>query len=112
MIDIRQWLEGLGLESYANAFEHNDIDLDLAGDLQDEDLKELGVASLGHRKRLLRAIAALKTAEPRPSAVAEPAGSSAMAGTPAEEMPTQADRRQLTVMFCDLAGSTALSTRL
>ena len=55
MIGIRKWLEELGLEGYADAFEHNDVDLDLASDLEDRDLKELGVASLGHRKRLLRA---------------------------------------------------------
>ncbi len=52
---IRSWLEKLGLDLYAGDFEENDLDLDLAADLTDADLKDLGVASMGHRKKLLRA---------------------------------------------------------
>ncbi len=118
--EIRRWLAELGLEAYADPFEQNDIDLDLACDLQDEDLKELGVASLGHRKRLLRGIVALKAARTEPpspgaadaTTIGERAASSASAGPAVAPAPSQADRRQLTVMFCDLADSTALSTRL
>ena len=87
--DIKQWLEGLGLGQYGDAFEENAIDLDLLPDLEDGDLEKMGVAALGHRKKILRAIT-------QPS---EPTTAPAR----------QAERRQLTVMFCDLVGSTALS---
>ena len=56
MSDIRPWLEKLGLAQYADAFEANAISLDLAHDLSDQDLKDLGVTAMGHRKALLRAI--------------------------------------------------------
>ena len=56
---IRSWLESLGLALYAETFEENDLDVELAADLTDADLKDLGVASMGHRKKLLRAIEAL-----------------------------------------------------
>ena len=59
---IRLWLESLGLDIYAEAFEENDLDVELAADLTDADLKDLGVASMGHRKKLLRAIEALAAA--------------------------------------------------
>jgi len=100
--NIRDWLAGLALTQYAEAFEDNDLDLDLVADLADSDLKDLGVSSMGHRKKLLRAIEALAPgAEPAP----EPA-------SPAAAAPTPAERRQLTVLFCDLVGSTALSRQL
>ena len=92
-MDIEGWLHGLGLDRYAEAFRANRIDLDVVPDLTNADLTALGVA-LGDRKRLLRAIAALR--EPARPAPARP----------------QAERRQLTVMFVDLVGSTALSVRL
>jgi len=117
---IRQWLSELGLEEYAATFSDNDIDLDLAADLGDQDLKDLGIASMGHRKRLLRAIGALAaagspaTAGPRiTTAGAVPLGPAQPSSSAATTRPAaQADRRQLTVMFCDLADSTALSIRL
>ncbi len=101
MPKIDQWLEQLGLGRYAAVFSDNDIDFDVLPDLSDEDLAALGV-SLGHRKKLLRAIAALAEAEPEPAAPA----------IPPARVATGPERRQLTVMFCDLVGSTELSTRL
>jgi class 3 adenylate cyclase/tetratricopeptide (TPR) repeat protein len=89
------------LEQLADTFAANDIDLDVLPDLSDEDLKELGL-SLGHRRRLLRAVADLSTE--RPLQAAEIAETSGAAGR-------EAERRQLTVLFCDLVGSTELSGR-
>ncbi len=97
-MDIAGWLRELGLERYEPAFRENDIDGDVLRTLTVEDLRDLGVASIGHRRRLLDAIKAL-------SANAAPT-------SPAAEVQVGAERRQLTVMFCDLAGSTALSSRL
>jgi SAM domain (Sterile alpha motif)/Adenylate and Guanylate cyclase catalytic domain len=95
MQQIAEWLEKLGLGQYAQRFAENDIDSSVLPDLTDEDLKKIGV-SLGHRKRMLRAIAALHEA-----------------ALPAEPLwRDEAERRQLTIMFCDLVGSTALSTKL
>jgi class 3 adenylate cyclase/predicted ATPase len=103
-IEITDWLRGLGLEQYAAAFHENAIDATVLPRLTSEDLKDLGVTLVGHRRRLLDAIAALGA--PVPAAAGKPA--------PAHEAPTPADaeRRQLTVMFCDLVGSTSLSSRL
>lgn len=97
MDGIAQWLTRHGLGQYAETFTENDIDLDVLPDLTDDDLKELGL-SLGHRKRLLKAAA------PAP---AEPASVTAP-----EPLSPDAERRQLTVMFVDLVGSTALSGQL
>ena len=108
-MDIAAWLQGLGLEGYLEAFRANDVDADVLRTLTADDLKELGVASLGHRKKLLEVIGALA----QPAAGPAPADR-AVAGeveAPAA-MPRAAERRQLTVMFCDLVGSTALSARL
>src|SRR6516165_2083060 len=101
-MDIAAWLRGLGLEQYAPAFAQNDIGPDLLPSLTAEELKEIGIASLGHRRRLLEAIAAL-----RPAPAAVPLGPA-----PAAAAAREAERRQVTVMFCDLVGSTALSARL
>src|SRR4051794_36933907 len=109
MTDVSDWLRGLGLEQYETAFRTNDIDCDLLPGLTADDLKEMGIASLGHRKRLLDAIAALRTQPPDLIATEKRmvlAPRQAIAETAA------AERRQLTVLFCDLAGSTALSARL
>jgi class 3 adenylate cyclase len=102
-MDVAAWLRGLGLEQYAELFRDNDIDGEILCGLAAEDLKELGISSFGHRRRLLDAIAALGAAVPVASLTAAPRD----APTPAD-----AERRQLTVMFCDLVGSTALSSRL
>src|ERR1700756_2637798 len=95
MQQIADWLNKLGLEQYAQRFADNDIDPSVLRDLTDHDLEKIGV-SLGHRRRILRAIAELDEAGLR------------RAPSPRAE----AERRQLTVMFADLVGSTALSTRL
>jgi class 3 adenylate cyclase len=100
-LDIDGWLRRIGLERYAQTFRDNAIDPDVLGDLTDEHLRELGLP-LGVRLKILRAVAALGiTAQPPPSSDITPATSR-----------TDAERRQLTVMFCDLVGSTALSARL
>ena len=104
-MDIVAWLRGLRLEQYAPAFRDNEVDGDVLPDLTAEDLIGLGVTLIGHRRKLLSAIAALGAAAPAPALTATPA--SVLPPAPA---PAQAERRQLTVMFCDLVGSTALST--
>jgi class 3 adenylate cyclase len=104
-MDVAQWLRGLGLEQYAPAFRDNDIDGEILRRLTAEDLHDLGVASIGHRRRLLDAIAAL-------SGIGTAGVPPASAVPPAVPVATGAERRQLTVMFCDLVGSTALSARL
>src|SRR4029077_16671296 len=98
-MDLAEWLRGLGLEQYAPAFRDNDIDGEVLRRLTAEDLREVGVSSVGHRRRLLDAIAALEEGGPP----AEPAPAAPPAGA------IEAERRQLTVMFCDLVGSTALA---
>src|SRR5277367_1504622 len=107
MQQIADWLEKLGLGQYAPRFAENDINFAILSDLTDQDLKELGVSSLGHRRQLLRAIAELNSVEN---------GAPNLAPTTAASVTPQphdgAERRQLTVMFVDLVGSTALSARL
>ena len=100
-MDVGVWLRSLGLEQYETLFRENDIDVEVLSDLTDGDLEKIGV-SLGHRKRLLKAVATL-------------AGPALAPPTPNMSIPLAADaaeRRQLTVMFCDLIGSTAMSARL
>ena len=99
-MDIGTWLGGIGLARYEKAFRDNDIDAGLLHSLTADDLRELGVGSIGHRRRLLDAIAALSAAAV-PEALEKPV-----------ILPAEAERRQLTVMFCDLVGSTALASRL
>jgi|SRR5215469_623033 len=99
-MDVGGWLRSLGLGQYEAVFRASEIDADILPDLTDVDLEKLGVP-LGHRKRLLRAISGLAAAE----TLAAPSASTG--ATP----PDAAERRQLTVMFCDLVGSTALSVR-
>jgi class 3 adenylate cyclase len=108
-MDIAAWLRGLGLEQYAQLFRDNDIDGEILCGMTAEDLKELGISSFGHRRRLLNAITALG-GEPRTRDVAQSATrvTTARISPP----PIDAERRQLTVMFCDLVGSTPLSARL
>jgi class 3 adenylate cyclase len=101
-VDIADWLRGLGLEKYAAAFDENAINWDVLPELTTDDLKEIGVAAVGDRRRLLAAIAVLSAAPP---AAPTPERSSAAA------VASEAERRQFTVMFCDLVGSTPLSTR-
>jgi class 3 adenylate cyclase/predicted ATPase len=103
-VDIAEWLQGLGLGRYAPAFAENAINWDVLPELTADDLKEIGVAAVGDRRRLLAAIAAL-----RGSAV--PGAPVAAVATLPSDVPAAAERRHLTIMFCDLVGSTALSVR-
>src|SRR5689334_9425880 len=103
MSGLRDWLRANNLEQYFDAFEANDVDLEILPDLDDHDLEQLGL-SLGHRRRLLKAIAARDTrgapSLDKPSSAVEAHG------------PGDAERRQVTVMFSDMVGSTALSAKL
>src|SRR5438270_11666541 len=108
-MDVVEWLRGLGLEQYVPAFHANDIDEEVLRRLTSEDLRELGVTSIGHRRRLLDAIAALGTAEALPTPCPHP-NPPPLAGE--GRVGAEAERRQLTVTFCDLVGSTELSARL
>ena len=102
-MDVAAWLRGLGLERYEQAFRDNEVDWEVVPKLTSDDLREIGVAAVGHRRKLLDAIAALGAAVP--AATVTPASGDAPA-------PAEAERRQVTVLFCDLVGSTALSARL
>jgi len=95
-VDVVAWLRSLGLEQYQQAFCDNAIDAAVLPELTADDLKDLGVNLVGHRRKLLAAIAALR--------------SDTVPHVPVPAVPTE--RRQLTVMFCDLVGSTELSSRL
>jgi SAM (Sterile alpha motif) domain-containing protein len=92
-LDIAEWLRGHGLEQYAEAFRENAIDVEVLRDLTADDIRELGVTPIGHRRRLLTAIAALRSDTPPVAADTEPA---------AVAISGEAERRQVTVMFCDL----------
>jgi class 3 adenylate cyclase/predicted ATPase len=105
-MDIGDWLRSLGLEEYEAAFRQNHVDDAVLPSLTAEDLKDLGIGSIGHRRKLLDAIALLR-AEPTPKA--PPPEAPATLPRPAQDA---AERRQVTVMFSDLVGSTALSSRM
>jgi class 3 adenylate cyclase/predicted ATPase len=111
-MDVGAWLHGLGLGQYEQAFRDNAVDAEVLPELTGEDLKDLGVSLVGHRRRLLAAVAALREGSASPSTpssradVVPPVASGPVARAPEPE------RRQLTVMFVDLVGSTALSSRL
>jgi len=110
-MDVADWLRALGLEQYEAAFRENGVSAEVLCHLTADDLKELGVAGVGHRRQLMVAIAKLNeqptadTVTPLvvPAAASKPLREEAMSG---------GERRQLTVMFCDLVGSTALSEKL
>jgi class 3 adenylate cyclase len=107
-MDIVVWLRSLGLEKYEAAFRENDIDAVLPS-LTEEHLKQLGIASLGHRVKLLDAISALRAeASGKMPSVESGTTSSAPSAYPED----RAERREVTVMFSDLVGSTALSARM
>jgi class 3 adenylate cyclase/predicted ATPase len=106
MKTIADWLSQVGMHEYAQRFAENGIDLDILTELSDQDLEKIGVTSLGHRRKLLRAIANLKAAEQ----VA--AGSAVAVAPPVPRSADTAERRQVTVMFSDLVGSTALAARM
>jgi class 3 adenylate cyclase/tetratricopeptide (TPR) repeat protein len=122
--DVAAWLRGLGLGRYEAAFRDNDIGADVLRELTADDLREIGVASVGDRRRLLAAIAALRGPAPSSRTSADEAPPPAQAAAPTGAAPPRdaephrgadgrgAERRQLTVLFCDLVGSTALASRL
>jgi class 3 adenylate cyclase len=116
-VDIAAWLKNLGLEQYETAFRDNAIDGDLLPSLTAEDLKDLGVKIVGHRRKLLDAIAAIGAASrpTPPPALADPPvtlQAPAVASRPQSRSGANAERRPITVMFCDLAGSTSLAATL
>ena len=104
-MDIAAWLRGLGLEQYEQAFRDNAIDAEVLPELTDADLEKLGML-LGHRKRLLKAIVELRPSTSHPDPSTDEIAVQTRAAEPS------AERRQLTVMFVDLVGSTALASRL
>ena len=110
--DITNWLRGLGLEQYSTAFLANDIDAEILPELTADDLIGLGVTSIGHRRKLLAAIATLRDGGLPTSGAPIPSPEPARQGEDAGLGASSAERRQLTVMFCDLVGSTALASRL
>jgi class 3 adenylate cyclase len=101
MQQVADWLQNIGLGQYAQRFAENDITFAILPHLTDQDLKELGITSLGHRRQLLLAIAEISSVQKDP---APPPSAAALHDT--------AERRQVTVMFSDLVGSTALSARM
>src|SRR6516225_8410038 len=101
MPEIAEWLKTLGMSEYAERFTENGIDVSVLSHLTDQDLKDIGVL-LGHRRKLLAAIAELSGTAPK-----------VLQSALVEAKPHDvAERRQLTVLFCDLVGSTALASRL
>ena len=101
-MDIGGWLRSLGLEKYEAAFRENKVDAAVLPKLTAEDLKDLGVAAVGDRRKLLEAVNLLRSGTKPKSTPLEPSTAK----------DTTAERRQVTVMFSDLVGSTALSTRM
>jgi hypothetical protein len=97
-MDVVVWLRSLGLERYEGAFRDNEIDETVLPNLTAEDLKDLGVGIVGHRRKLLDAITFLR--------------SDTVSSPPNVAPENRAERRQVTVMFSDLVGSTALSARM
>ena len=108
-MDVVVWLRSLGLGQYEAAFRENDIDETVLSGLTHENLKELGVTSLGHRLKLLDSVAALRTDAEVKGPSADPAIAPSAPSVSPED---RAERRQVTVMFSDLVGSTALSARM
>jgi class 3 adenylate cyclase len=107
LMDIVVWLRSLGLGKYEAAFRDNDIDETVLPSLTHENLKELGVASLGHRVKLLDAITALRN-----DGSGKTLDTASTSSAPRTHPEDRAERRQVTVMFSDLVGSTALSARM
>jgi class 3 adenylate cyclase len=105
MSEVRKWLEAINLGQYADAFDANEIGMDLLGQVDDQMLKDIGVSTGGHRLRIRNAIAKLA-----PTPITEAGLSSAISAP--ETIAAAAERRQVTVMFADLVGSTALSARM
>jgi class 3 adenylate cyclase len=106
-VDVAAWLKNLGLGQYDAAFRDNAVDAEVLPQLTGDDLKELGVTSVGHRRKLLAEIAALA-----PPLSSERTGQQPSPEPPKKDPELSAERRHLTVMFCDLMGSTTISAAL
>ena len=106
-MDVGGWLRGLGLGQYEEQFRDNKIDADLLPRLTVDDLKDIGVSVVGDRRRLLDAIAVIAGASPPADLPASPTKSA-----PSKGLQASAERRPITVMFCDLVGSTSLAAKL
>src|SRR5215475_14155165 len=102
-MDVAEWLRRLDMAQYIGAFAANAVDEAVLPSLTADDIRDIGVGPVGHRRKLLNAIAALSD-----GAASQPPKTM----PPAAETAGGAERRQLTTMFCDLVGSTALATRL
>lgn len=113
-MDVAQWLRSLGLAQYEQAFRDNAVDAEILARLTSDDLKDIGVTAVGHRRKLLEAIALLEGAPAAPGGASPrpPTRRPARPVAPAPRSGPDAERRQLTVMFCDLVGSTALASAL
>jgi class 3 adenylate cyclase/tetratricopeptide (TPR) repeat protein len=113
-MDVGAWLRHLGLEQYEAAFHDNSVDARVLPRLTGDDLKELGITSVGHRRMLLDAISELKSARGlfAPASEAQAIPSPAETASPARVSEVAAERRPITVMFCDLVGSTGLAAKL
>ncbi len=112
-VDIGGWLRGLGLGQYEASFRENEIDESVLSSLTAEDLKDLGVSIVGHRRKLLDAIAALHAQNakaPLPALVSTPPPTAQATAAPAAE--AAGERRHVTVMFCDLVDSTGIAAKL
>ena len=107
-MDVVVWLRSLGLGKYEAAFRENEIDETVLPSLTEEHLKQLGVTALGHRVKLLDAIAALRSDASAQGPSGDPKAAPGVSPSPED----RAERRQVTVMFSDLVGSTALSARM
>src|SRR3954451_15692024 len=112
-MDVADWLRALGLDQYEAAFRANGVDAEVLPTLTGEELKDIGVSLIRHRRRLLEAIATLRSNAMPAEAPAQVSSSTSTDPTrPPDASETTAERRPLSVMFCDLIGSTALSARL
>jgi class 3 adenylate cyclase len=106
-MEVGGWLRSLGLGQYEANFRDNKIDADVLPGLTADDLKDIGVSAVGDRRRLLAAIATLSVETPSASVAPSP-----LKPRPARGLRISAERRPITVMFCDLVGSTALASRV
>src|SRR5580693_4241192 len=108
-MDVGEWLKRVGLGQYEASFRAHDIDVDVLPDVTEADLEKIGLP-LGARKRLMKAIANLRPAESTPSTL--PAETSRPTAPPSPPPHLDAERRPITVMFCDLVGSTSMAAKL
>ncbi len=117
MRPIAAWLDSLALGQYMQAFVDNDIDFEILPSLEEQDLKELGVSSMGHRKKLLQAIAALSAGSASRNQSddrSQPTANFAISASASirDAIAEGGERRQLTVLFCDMVGFTGLASTL